>query len=134
MSGRWLFPLLVLALLAGCSAPGTSWNLLSKSEERSHATQSDVNELNDAISAASNLHYDDAIKKLAPLLKVFENSGDRPHAAECMFWLAFCYEKTAHKAEAVVFYQQILRKYPKTRAAEQAQERLARLEASKNAS
>lgn len=128
----WARRILLLALLGltGCASPAP-WAAFQKeaaNDERHRATQADVNEFNDAVAAASNLHYDDAIKKLAPLLKLFESAGDSMHASECLFWLGFCYEKTKRLPEAVVFYQKILRNYPRTRAAEQAQERLSRME------
>ncbi len=120
----------LLGLVGGCASQNAPWAALTDAarDERHRATQADVNEFNDAVAAASNLHYDDAIKKLAPLLKIFENANDTAHASECLFWLGFCYEKTKRAPEATVFYQRVIRNYPQTRSAEQAQERLSRME------
>ena len=92
----------------------------------SHA---DVVAFDEAVADVANLKYDQAGKKFASLLQVFENAGDKQRASETMFWMGYCYEKTSRKEQAVVFYEQLIRKYPKNPASLQAQDRLAVLQA-----
>jgi hypothetical protein len=95
-------------------------------------TQTDVASLNDAVAALAKAEdprrFEDASKKLADLLPRFESAGESEYAAEAMFWLAYCYEKTNRKQEAAVFYDQLVGKYPQTRAAEEAKARRQRLQ------
>jgi len=121
------------AVLGGCSAPRMQERLLSfhgEPGERSPSgriMQNDVDALNDAVSAIAKTEdpkrYEEASKKLAALLPRFEAAREDSLAAQTLFWLAYCYEKTGRKDDAVVFYDQIIRKYPETRMAEQAKSR-----------
>jgi len=99
----------------------------ARDKPAARVTQSDVVALNDAVIAAADKRYDEALRGLAGLLERFERAGDREHAAETMFWLAYCYEKTGRKRQAVVFYDQLIRRYPDTRPADAAAERRSQI-------
>jgi tetratricopeptide (TPR) repeat protein len=95
-------------------------------------TQADVVALNDAVAGLARTEdpkrYEEASTKLANLLPRFEAANENSYAAEAMFWLAFCYEKTGRKENAAIFYDQLVRRYPQARAAEEAKARRQRLE------
>lgn len=125
-----------LAASGGCSSQTPMyWASEAPRTDRAptgRITQTDVALLNEAVAtlvkAEDPRRYEGASTKLALLLPRFEAAGETEHAAESMFWLAYCYEKTSRKEEAAVFYDQLVQKYPQTRAAEQAKARRQRLE------
>ena len=94
---------------------------------RGRITQGDVDALNDAVTAIARTEnprrFEETSKSLAALLPRFEAAGENNLAAQTLFWLAYCYEKTGRKEDAAAFYDQIVRKYPDTRVAEIAKSR-----------
>lgn len=127
------------ALLGGCmSMPERLASWQGEPGERSPSgriMQSDVDALNDAVSAIARTEdpkrHEEASKKLAALLPRFQAAREDALAAQTLFWLAYCYEKTGRKDDAVVFYEQVLRKYPDSRVAEQARSRRDEIKASR---
>ena len=117
------------AALGGCGA--ARWSPFLAANEQvalARLNRADISALNDAVDAIARLEYDTARASLANLIQRFEAIGDRDRAAEAMFWLSYCYEKTAHKNQADVFYRRLIRKYPGAPAARQARDRLERLD------
>lgn len=78
-----------------------------------------------ALADAAALRYEDAAKQFAALMPALEQSSDAHLASDCMFWMAFCYEKSSRKEQAVIFYQHVSTHYPGTKAADMADERLS---------
>ena len=132
-----LLACLLVAVLVGCSSPFAQ-KLMTFHDEpaerapRGRITQTDVDALNSAVAAIARTEnprrYEEASKPLAALLPRFEAAGENALAAQTMFWLAYCYEKTGRKEDAAVFYDQIARKYPETRVAEIAKSRRQQVE------
>jgi hypothetical protein len=123
----------------GCMAPagGREWfaNAQSKSLDRAptgRVTQADVVALNEAVEGLAHTEnpgrFAEASARLASLLPRFEAAGEQSLAAETLLWLAYCYEKNNNKSDAAVFYDQVIKKYPQTAAAERAKARRAALE------
>jgi len=105
----------VLALHAGCDKP---LNLLGKKTTTTNQPQdANIKDFDQAVADAAALRYDSAAKQFAKLISVFEEAQDVEHASDSMFWLAFCYEKTNRKEQAVIFYEHLQKKYPDTKAA-----------------
>ena len=77
----------------------------------------------DAVNLAARLRYDEAADKFARVLVRFEAAGDRRRAAETMFWLGYCYEKTGRAQDAADSYQKVMQKYPDLPASSWAKER-----------
>ena len=113
---------------AGCEAAFDAPLGLWQRPPTARITQSDVVALNEAVEMAANLRYDEAERGLASLLPRFEAAAEKEYAAETMFWMAYCYEKTGRKEDAAAFYDHLLSKYPQARAAEWAGIRRARIE------
>ncbi len=88
-----------------------------------------IAELDAAVALVMDLQYDEARPRLADLVDRFDAVGDREHAAEALFWLSYCYEKTGNLDQAGVFYGEVVRRYPETPAAEQARQRQVHLTA-----
>jgi len=91
-------------------------------------SRADAGALEEAIAAVVSREYDTARPRLAALVERFEAAGEDDRAAEALFWLSFCYEKTAHKNQAAVFYRQVVDKYPRSPASQQARLRLGHLD------
>ncbi|HUU21303.1 MAG TPA: tetratricopeptide repeat protein [Phycisphaerae bacterium] len=91
-------------------------------------SRADAAALEEAVAAVVSREYDTARPRLATLVGRFEAAGEDDRAAEALFWLSFCYEKTAHKNQAAVFYRQVVDKYPRSAASQQARLRLAHLD------
>ena len=87
---------------------------------RSHTT---------AVAQVTDLKYAEAAAGFAALIPRLEASGAWTHAAEAIFWLGFCQEKTGQGNRARATYQRLQGAYPKTPAARQATGRLKRLAA-----
>jgi tetratricopeptide (TPR) repeat protein len=130
------------AVAAGCSAPAmerSNWFATGSADAARPAraptvrvTQSDVVDLNEAVEGLARSEnpgrYAEASKRLAALLPRFEGAGEDALAAQTLFWLAYCYEKTGRKEDAAVFYDQLIKRYPQAPAAEQARGRRGRME------
>lgn len=80
--------------------------------------------MNAAIAMVAQGRCDQAAAEFARLAGEFEKAGDRPRAAECFFWGAYCAEKQGRSQQAIAQYKQILSQFPETPAARQAQVRL----------
>ena len=135
------FLLCAAAAVAGCSAPamqGGNWMMAADTPRgaprapTARITQSDVVDLSEAVETIARSEnpgrYAEASKRLAALLPRFEGAGEDALAAQTLFWLAYCYEKTGRKEDAAVFYDQLVKKYPQAPAAEQAKSRRGRME------
>lgn len=79
----------------------------------------------EAVALVANLHYDEAAKEFAGLADSFEAAGDRTHAGESLFWLAYCYEKTGRTSQASGLYSLVAKEYAATPAARQARQRMS---------
>lgn len=139
--------LLVLATSAGCAAmrsPGRyQANLIPATErvearppslagwsrESARIGEDDLAAFNAAVGQVTDLKYAEAAAAFAALIPRLEASGAGRHAAEAIFWLAFCQEKTGQGDRARATYQRLQEAYPKTPAATQGAERLKRLAA-----
>jgi len=84
--------------------------------------------LEQAVALVTELRYDEAIEKLRFLLPALQASGDTQRTAEAMFWIGFCHERQSRFDQATVWYRRTVNDYPDTPAAEQARQRLPRLE------
>ena len=115
------------ALLGGCMAMAPEGSFRPGMLAPRQASRPEAKALDEAVADVGNLEYERASGKLAGLATRFAEAGDRYRAAKALFWLSYCYEKTGRKNQAEVFYQQVIRKYPNTPAAEQSRGRLARL-------
>jgi TolA-binding protein len=118
--------------IAGCGAAGFQGSAGDARPAGAGALRpvprADYTALDSAVVAAAQGRYGDARNALADLSERFEAAGDTAHAAQALFWLSYCYEKTGRKNQAEVFYRQVVRRYGGTRAAEQASRRLERLD------
>ncbi len=132
---------LVAALLAtGCAASHSDWVLdpeksadtcvqagetsSSLSQKRSTTTPEEVAGLDYAVLLVSQLRFAEAEPILQPLVVTFAALPDRAHAAEAMFWLAYCAEKTARNDDALGLYSKLIYQYPETASAKMAQRRI----------
>ena len=133
---RTLWLACLAGLASGCSAAMVPADWGQREPERrpptARITQSDIAALRETIAALakseSPARYEAASKKLAELLPRFEAANEAAYVAEAMFWMAYCYECTGRREEAAVFYDQIVRKYAQTSAAEAARNRRSRIE------
>ena len=114
--------------LGGCMAYAPQAGRMEQPVNLVRGNRTDSAALNEAIEAVARLEYTRARANLADLVPRFESLGDTDRAAKAMFWLSYCYEKTGHKNQADVFYRRIVKKYPRTAASRQANERLGRLD------
>lgn len=125
---RLLIVILLLsagAMLCGCAAVAGSKGL----NEPSHAADypAAVKSLNDAVAMISRLDYAPAMQTLSPIIRPLEQAGDTAHAAEAVFWLGYCYEKTVQADQARTAYQRVIDRYPQTPSAQQARARMEML-------
>ena len=120
--------LLVCALaLGGCSIS----KMLGVQRDVNPAAQAKPEQaaaLEQAVALVTELRYDEAIEKLRFLLPALQASGDTQRTAEAMFWIGFCHERQSRFDQATVWYRRTVNDYPDTPAAEQARQRLPRLE------
>jgi len=94
---------------------------------RRQAGEAEVAALNEAVTLAAELRYDEAAERLSSLLPTLRASGDRQRLAEAMFWLGYCREKQGRLDLAGAWYDRVTAVCPKTPAAAQAAERRSRL-------
>lgn len=122
--------LLVCALaLGGCAVmqdfvPG----MKKQGSPEAQAKPEQAAALEQAVALVTELRYDEAIEKLRFLLPALQASGDTQRTAEAMFWIGFCHERQSRFDQATVWYRRTVNEYPDTPAAEQARQRLPRLE------
>jgi len=140
MSARCpIIPLILCAVVAaagGCSSSPSWFDARDKAESppQGRMPHADVVEFNEGVADASAGRFDDAARKFADVLSKFQATGDHAHASETMFLLGMCYEKTARKEQAAIFYQKVMSQYPRTKPAAMAAERLSRLDLKKTPS
>lgn len=118
--------LLAAVTLSSCSAPAprpVSDDSFSPLDLRDHSS------LDKAVAMVARLDYNEASRKLEPLAAQYEAAGDAEHAAVATFWLGYCREKQGKMSEAGASYRKVLEKYPQTKVAPNAQERLDALSA-----
>ena len=77
-----------------------------------------------AIEMILDGRYADASKLLDQLIVMYESARDARHAAESIFWLGYCKEKSGNPADAAKYYRRVMERYPATDAARNAQDRL----------
>lgn len=82
---------------------------------------------NEAVAVTAKANYAIAADEFRRLGRLFETAGEFRRAAECLFWLGYCYEKQHLPNDAEVFYRMILLKYPQTHASKEAAKRLERI-------
>ena len=125
--------LAVLATLvagaAGCAMDAGTFMDLMQPKPRPAASipVADLAVLDEGVSLATELKYDEAAGKFEDALLRFEAAGAPQRAAEAMFWLGFCHEKRGRTEEARQVYRRLMGKYGRTPAARQASRRLGRL-------
>jgi hypothetical protein len=93
-------------------------------QQRSTTTPEEVAGLDYAVLLVSQLRFAEAEPILQPLVVTFAALPDRAHAAEAMFWLAYCAEKTARNDDALGLYSKLIYQYPETASAKMAQRRI----------
>jgi len=84
-------------------------------------------DLEAARALAAELRFDEAAKKLYPLIRDFEAAGRNSRAAEAAFWTGFCHEKLGQHGKAREFYDLVAREYSAAPACRQAVARRSRL-------
>ena len=77
-----------------------------------------------AIEMVFDGKYADASKILEQLSVTYESAKDSRQAAESIFWLGYCKEKSGNPAAAAACYRRAIERYPQTAAARNAQDRL----------
>lgn len=91
------------------------------------ADQDSLSQFREAVNMVADLKYEAALPKLLTVSIDLEGEGDRARAAEAMFWLGYCHEKLNRHQDALDTYARIIKDYPATTAAKQANLRLTRL-------
>jgi len=83
-----------------------------------------LSEYDAALALIADLEYAGAAEKLGELIRRFESAGDDPHTSEATFWLGFCREKLGDEPAARQLYDDVIRRFGDSSAAQQARERL----------
>ncbi len=110
-----------MVLQSGCGGQA----VFLKSADRAHVRQGfDRTQLDHAIDLVGDLRYDEAMAILAPTYKALRESPYADFAAEAGFWLGYCQEKQGSLEFCGGTYQEIIARYPQTRHARLAQDRL----------
>ena len=104
-------------------------SLAAWSRESARIGEDDLKAFHAAIAQVTELKYAEAAAGFVALIPRLESAGASNHAAEAIFWLGFCQEKTGQGNMARATYQRLQGAYPKTPAARQAAGRLKRLAA-----
>ncbi|MCE5277361.1 MAG: tetratricopeptide repeat protein [Planctomycetaceae bacterium] len=81
----------------------------------------------EGLSLLAELQYAQAALKFQAVVNPLDEAGDRKHASEAFFWLAFCCEKQGMIDKAKPLYQQLIKVYGDTPAADLARQHLADL-------
>lgn len=88
-----------------------------------------LSEYDAALALIGDLEYAGAAEKLSGLIPRFESAGDDLHTAEAIFWLGFCREKLGDGPAARQLYNDVIRRFGDSSAAQQARERLEAMDA-----
>ncbi len=78
----------------------------------------------EAMRLVEAFEYEKARPMLSKLAGEYENAGQVPAAAQCLFWAAYCYEKSQSDPEAISLYRRVVNDYAQTRSARTARQRL----------
>lgn len=137
---RWLSLCLWLALLMiGCQCVNKDaldhqrigvWTTASAPESNNRsvvAAAADATKFEQAKELMRLAQYKPAIDAFSDVLPRLMKTNDFDRAAETLFWLGFCHEKSGDAPAAQLFYRRTLAEYPAAPAANQAAQRLARL-------
>ncbi len=126
---NWFVCLLVILFaagaLGGCAAYGPM-NQATSADARIHRDE-DLKAFNEAVALTESLRYEEAAARFGQVFERLSNIGNRPKAAESLFWLGFCREKQGRLTEAGEIYRRVTQEYTSTTAAREAGERLSRL-------
>lgn len=126
---NWFVCLLVIlfaaAALGGC-ASYAPMNQARLTDVRIHR-DADLKAFNEAVALTESLRYEEAAARFGQVFERLSNIGNRPKAAESLFWLGFCREKQGRLTEAGEIYRRVTQEYTSTTAAREAGERLSRL-------
>ena len=122
----------VSAAITGCGSPVFSGHLATpevhvRNGADVSVTPEDQARFHAAKDLIMELKYAEAEDMLEDLMKKFEQGGSFNCAAESIFWLGYCAEKLSRPTDAVLRYQDVRERYPNTRAAEQAEIRMAQI-------
>jgi tetratricopeptide (TPR) repeat protein len=119
---------LLPATLVGCASRAPfGWSGAKRDRPAILVEVQDRAAFEEGIALVAELKYAEAQEKFAQALTWYQASGDRPRAAETMFWQAFCHEKLNRTDQARELYGRVIRMYRGTPAASHASDRLARL-------
>jgi hypothetical protein len=115
-----------VVLAAGCAAYDGILPF-SVGEARPYRDEKADAEFKQARDYIADLEHGKALAILPGVVKAYQQARNPERAGEAAFWTGFCNEKLDRIGEARKFYDLVLAKYPETRAARQAAERLPRL-------
>ena len=110
-------------LVAGCGARKTAYSRVEAPAIDTALAEA----LDEAVTLIAKGRYEDASASLSRLMGSYERSGDKTHAAEATFWLAYCREKEGRRDEAAALYEHVSKDYSGTAVARPARERLGLL-------
>ncbi|MCE5326847.1 MAG: tetratricopeptide repeat protein [Planctomycetaceae bacterium] len=79
----------------------------------------------EGLALLAELHYAQAAVKFQSVVNPLDEAGDRKHASEAFFWLGYCCEKQGMIDKAKPLYQQLVKVYGDTPAADLARQHLA---------
>jgi TolA-binding protein len=126
--------LLIVACAAGAAVLGSCANAMKPGENvvppdislepTTHPFVSTDATQEAAIEMILDGKYADAGRILEQLAAGYESVKDARRAAEAMFWLGYCKEKSGDRGEAARCYRRVMEHYPQTGAAGHAQDRL----------
>ena len=132
MWARATLPVLIIAaaMLGGCGAvqfesdalPG---NGVGATRVRVHTGT--LVDFNHAVQVASKGRYTEAAVLFEEVARQFKVAGDRKRAAEAVFWIGYCHEKSDRFIEAETYYRRVIETYPRQPAAAQSRQRLTRI-------
>ena len=117
-----------LIALCGCAAMPERMDIRSVRQDTPRATGAEA-AFEEAMALVSELKYDRAVGRFAPLESVFADQGSLDRAAECLVWEGYCNEKLGRAPQAAEMYRLTIDRYPNTRAAATARQRLEGIEA-----
>ena len=83
--------------------------------------------LDQAIALITEANYDQAAAMLRKLIPQAESAGDYQLAAQSIFWLGYCHEKSHQPQQATQLYRQLQQAYPESQPARMANLRLQQI-------
>ena len=115
----------VLLLICGCNAQAPESPRAVTGGQKPEDLERAQAELQKGIQQVLDGEYEAALTTIFPQTRILKRSGRPDLAAEALFWTAFAHEKLGERDDAQVFYDQVIKEYPDTPAAEEARRRLA---------